>query len=254
MLQREIVALEREKKNLEYILASHSPNCKAGMLTDLKVFQQQYTDLVRQEGAIDLSTISSYQSTENTVITENNDNALPYLRKHSDEMRLSDSFSTPFNNLPVSIPHPFHFRNHDSIYNSMLERQRNCLRRQTAFDVTPSVPPATSFDQNVNSSHPLQKYQDNVSSKRNNCSQFFPVSENRRPKQSLPFQRPPTNDSEYNSMLTNSSFMTSFSSSPISLMGKSTQQVCSFNHRQHSETNSRPSPNSVKSPKHLLAL
>ena len=256
MLQREIIALKREKTNLEYILASHSPNCKAGLGTaDMKTFHQQYADLAaRQDSAIDLSTVSSYHAQDNAPLAENNDSTLPYLKK-CEEMLLSDPFSTPLHTLPISIPHPFHFRHQqNATFNSAIERQRNDFRRQSAIDFTNQTLPATCPDQ-AQPSNQVQNYQADLSPKHSNLTPYHSPAEDLRMKPNLSYQGSgATSDSEYSSVPVNPHFTAAFPNSPLNLRGRPSQQVCSFDHLQHIEVNSRQSPGSVTSPKHLLAL
>jgi len=222
MLQREIIALKREKTNLEYILASHSPNCRAGIGTTdrpMKSFHQQYAELTaRQEAAIDLSTVSSHQPHDNVFLAEYNDSTLPLKKREG--MGFTDSISTPTNNLPVSIPYPFHFRHHLNAYEPTLERQRNRFRRQTAIDHSNFISPGSLLDHAQQATH-AQNYQEGFSPKQSSFAPYHSPVEEMRMKPNLTYQSSGgASDSEYNSASVNPSFSSPITRNPLNLMGR----------------------------------
>ena len=253
MLQQEIIALEREKKSLEFILATHSPNCKAGLANDISVYHQQ-------QGAIDLSHTSAYQATDNGILTESDDSALAYLKKQG-EMRLVNSVLTPHSTLPLSIPLSHNYSHQDSQFSSNdLVPVYSESRRIAEVDYTNTSPTTNRNFPRESTSNVTRSFR---SSKILPKMNSFPLctSTSLGATRMKRFEGSSmSSDDDYgrlglaNSSPSITSATASFSKNPYHQAGRSSQQFCSFDHHQQTSVDVRQRSDSVKSPKHLLAL
>ena len=235
MLQQEIIALEQEKQKLEYLLAHHAPNCKAGIVDEFNAIPSQINRaMTTVEPTLSPTSIPPY-ITNNLVsnLSEDYSAFFELDNRHSNLVQpasAAPSASSALVNSSYNLNRGFDPNYQCEVGSTSAFRPVNVsgFRRENMNALNSNIPPL------VRNSAAL-------------CTTYFP--ESHEGTSNLTFK----NAVSANRPVPFSNATTSFSAIPFDQSNLASQNFCSFDHRRQSVADC-PCTGSVRSPKHLLAL